>query len=278
MVQQVPTMPTAEYTRFRDMDFGDSTSMQRSVVYLRRTSWGAIFAGAVIAIVTHMMLSLLGAGIGLVTMGNEPQNQPSAGALSTAAGVWMAISALISLFIGGLVAGRLSGVALPMEGILHGLAVWAVTTLFSIYIITTSAASLAGGALSTLGQAAQTPQGQQAIQRATEPGSAGGQGQPGAPGTQNGAANQPRPADNRPLSEQPAGPSTPQGRETARQAGTAAIWAFIAMIIGACAAALGGTLGRRFGGSWDRDTLMRLNRPGGAGAPMTGTAAETRRD
>jgi hypothetical protein len=54
---------------------------------------------------------------------------------------------LISLFIGGYVAGRLAGMPRNAEGILHGILTWSVFTLFSFYLITTAV----GGVFNTVG-------------------------------------------------------------------------------------------------------------------------------
>ena len=63
-----------------------------------RISWGAIFAGAVMALVAQLAFSLLGLGIGASAF-NPYDNNP-AGGLGIGAAIWTLLSVLISLFTG----------------------------------------------------------------------------------------------------------------------------------------------------------------------------------
>src|SRR5574337_881288 len=107
-----------------------------------RISWGAIFAGTVVALVAQVGLSLLGMGIRVI---------PVAGGVGAAAGVWLLLSSIISLFVGGWVATRMSGVLLPIEGILHGLVIWGLSTLVTFYLMTSAFGSLISAAAGALG-------------------------------------------------------------------------------------------------------------------------------
>src|SRR3954447_16227771 len=74
-----------------------------------RISWGAIFAGAIIALATQLVLTLIGAAVGLATLDPATGQNPSGTTLGIGAAVWLVISSLVSLFLGGYVAGRLGG-------------------------------------------------------------------------------------------------------------------------------------------------------------------------
>jgi hypothetical protein len=121
----------------------------------RRVSWGAVFAGMFIAIVTQVLLSLLGFGIGLGTVNIGQETAESAKGLGLGLAIWWVVSALIALFLGGWVAGRLAGIPRRGDGMLHGLVAWAVTTFLSLYLVTTAAGALVGGALNVVGQGIQ---------------------------------------------------------------------------------------------------------------------------
>jgi hypothetical protein len=108
-----------------------------------RISWGAIFAGGIIALATQLVLTLIGTAIGLATLDPATGDNPSGTTLGIGAGVWLVISSLISLFLGGYVAGRLGG---TFNGWLHGLATWAVVTMLTILLLTTAAGGLIGTA------------------------------------------------------------------------------------------------------------------------------------
>src|SRR5215208_8534055 len=108
-----------------------------------RISWGSIFAGAIIALATQLVLTLTGAAVGLATLNPATGETPSGTTLGIGAGVWLVISSLVSLFLGGYVAGRLGG---TFNGWLHGLATWATMTMLTILLLTTAAGGLIGTA------------------------------------------------------------------------------------------------------------------------------------
>lgn len=120
---------------------------------LRRVSWGAVMAGAVTALAVQVLLAMLGTGLGASTIDpTSGSGTPSASSLGVGAAIWWGVSSLLSLAVGGYVAGRLSGVARPGEGGLHGLLTWAVAVLATVYLVGSTAGALmrgAGGVLST---------------------------------------------------------------------------------------------------------------------------------
>jgi hypothetical protein len=116
---------------------------------VRRVSWGAIFAGTVVAMVVQIVLTLLGLGVGLGVV------NPTAGSLSSVgmgAAIWLGVSTLIALFIGGLIAGRLAGMPAKYDGALQGLVVWGLGTLFSLYLATSAVGGAISGLTGILGQ------------------------------------------------------------------------------------------------------------------------------
>ncbi|MFC3125431.1 hypothetical protein ACFOD4_10190 [Pseudoroseomonas globiformis] len=124
-----------------------------------RISWGAIIAGAVVAVTTGLMLNALGAGIGATTIDTAARETPAASSFGIGAAVWMLISNLIGLALGGYVAARLSGTADNTDGTLHGLAVWGTTFLISAVLLGNLVAGMTSfavsGASSLIGGVAQ---------------------------------------------------------------------------------------------------------------------------
>ena len=130
-----------------------------------RVSWGAVIAGAVVALATGLMLNSLGAGVGATTVDAVARGTPSASSLGIGAAIWLLLSNLIGLALGSYVAARLSGTSDNTDGTLHGLAVWGTTFLISAVLLgnlvsgiastaTTGASSLLGGAAQGAGSAA----------------------------------------------------------------------------------------------------------------------------
>jgi hypothetical protein len=108
-----------------------------------RVSWGSIFAGAIIALATQLVLTLIGMAIGLATINPASGGTPSGTALGLGATIWLLLSSLISLFVGGYIAARLGG---TFNGWLHGLATWGLVTMLTIMLLTTAAGGLIGTA------------------------------------------------------------------------------------------------------------------------------------
>ena len=87
----------------------------------QRISWAAIFGGVILVVAVQLLLSLLGAGIGLGTVNTNLGSTPTASSLGIGAGVWWVVSSCIALGLGGYVAAWLAGIEIRFDGVLHGL-------------------------------------------------------------------------------------------------------------------------------------------------------------
>ncbi|MEH3147838.1 MAG: PhnA-like protein [Methylobacterium frigidaeris] len=114
---------------------------------LNSVSWGAVLAGAATALVAQVLINLIGLGIGLSSVTATGGDNPTAQTMSTGAAVWWIGSGIVASAFGGFLAGRLSGRPAGTASY-HGLVSWVATTLVVIYLLTTTAGSLVGGALS----------------------------------------------------------------------------------------------------------------------------------
>ncbi|HEX7050380.1 MAG TPA: hypothetical protein VF188_09280 [Longimicrobiales bacterium] len=115
-----------------------------------RLSWGAVFAGLVVAVVVQVLLSLLGLAIGLGAV-NFQTGQPFAG-IGVGAGIWAVATALISLFVGGLAAGHMAGIVSRFDGIMHGVLVWGLSVILALWALSTGISTLLGGMFGVAGQ------------------------------------------------------------------------------------------------------------------------------
>ena len=123
-------------------------------ILINRVSWGAVFAGVVVALVVQLILNLFGIGIGASTLNPGTGDNPSATGLSIGAGIWWTVSGVIAAFAGGYAAGRLTGQPTESTAGWHGLTTWALTTIVVFYLLTSAVGSIVGGAFSTLTSAA----------------------------------------------------------------------------------------------------------------------------
>ncbi len=119
---------------------------------VRRISWGAIFAGALTALLTLLLLNLLFYGIGISTI-NPASEQNALSGLGTGALIATVISNLVALFLGGYVAGKLAGTPRRFPSLMHGVLTWALLTLFTIYLGSTAIGSLVSGVTGAVGSA-----------------------------------------------------------------------------------------------------------------------------
>ena len=117
-------------------------------IRMTKASWGAIFAGVVVALVIQVLLTMLGVGIGVATLDPGASDNPGASTFSFVAGIWYVLSGLAAAFAGGYIAARMSGRTEPTTGALHGLTTWAFTTLLVLYLLTSTVGSIVGGVFS----------------------------------------------------------------------------------------------------------------------------------
>jgi hypothetical protein len=128
---------------------------------IRHISWSAIIGGIAIALVTMLALNMLGLAVGAATVNPATDATPIEPGLGTAGMIWLAASNLISLFLGGYVAGRMSGLANDTDGAIHGLVTFGAVVLLGLTVATTAVGNLANTVInaaaqtvSTVGQAA----------------------------------------------------------------------------------------------------------------------------
>ncbi|MBA2663619.1 MAG: hypothetical protein H0U74_15120 [Bradymonadaceae bacterium] len=189
----------------------------------KRLSWSAVFAGTVVALVVMLLLNMLGIAIGASAF--DPVGGQDMTGFGIGAGIWWTVAALISLFAGGWVAGRVAGIPERYEAVIHGIVTWGLVSLVTIFMLATTAGNLVGGALGVVGQTLSAVTDSPALSEAIEGQVAEQQAQPG------------------PIID------TQQAQQIGAQASDvvagAAFWAFIALLLGGLLAAIGGAVGGR---------------------------------
>jgi hypothetical protein len=102
-----------------------------------RMSWGAVLAGTAIAVAMSLLLGVVGLALGiggLQVIHNVAQGADTITA-GTGTGLWMIFSTLVSMALGGYVAGRLAGTFSHLDAELHGLTVWALTAMATAILL-----------------------------------------------------------------------------------------------------------------------------------------------
>ncbi len=120
--------------------------------YHDRVRWGPILAGLVVAISAQLVLSGIGAAIGLTTLANSGAPRSNALATGSAVGIWSIISLLISLFIGGWLAARACGPMTRSTALLNGAILWATTLAVSAWLLSSGVSGAFGVLASNAGE------------------------------------------------------------------------------------------------------------------------------
>ena len=128
---------------------------------LSAVSWGAVFAGAAAAAALSLILLLLGTGLGLSSLSPWADEGPSAKALGVGTIVWVTFMQLAASVLGGYIAGRLrtKWVDLQLDEVVfrdtaHGFLAWAVATLFTAALLTSTVSAIISGGVQAGAQVA----------------------------------------------------------------------------------------------------------------------------
>jgi hypothetical protein len=115
-------------------------------------SWAAIIAGAVVAAALSLIMLALGAGFGLSLVSPWSNAGAAVSTVGTIAIIWLIATQVISSGLGGYLAGRLRTRWLSVHNdevhfrdTAQGLVMWAVGVVITVSLLTTAAASMAGG-------------------------------------------------------------------------------------------------------------------------------------
>jgi hypothetical protein len=96
-----------------------------------RVSWGAIAAGAMIALTIYVTLALLGVALGVEAVVRGPNDY-----FGTGAAVYAIFSLLVAMFFGGWAASRLAVGESKLEAVLYGVILWGVLFAGMIWLLT----------------------------------------------------------------------------------------------------------------------------------------------
>jgi hypothetical protein len=110
--------------------------------------WGAVLAGVAVGISVQLVLTLLGIATGLSATDITQGESVGPGPL-----LWAGLSMLIAAFVGAYVAARMTGLKRKVDGVLHGVVSWAVTTLLFAMLATSAGGSLLSGIFSNMNPA-----------------------------------------------------------------------------------------------------------------------------
>ncbi len=129
---------------------GNNRSIKEGVtrrILVPTLRWGAILAGVAAGLSTQLLLAMLGLASGLSLANVSEGVTPGSGTL-----LWSILSLLIAAIVGSYVAGRVSGLSRKVDGMLHGVVTWSVSTLLFIMMATSVGGTLLSGIFYDIGQ------------------------------------------------------------------------------------------------------------------------------
>lgn len=132
------------------------------------TSWGAIFAGAVVSLAVTFVVIAFGTGLGLSVVSPWESSGVSATTFKVGTGLFLIVVAMLSSSLSGYIAGRLRAkwVGVRTDEVFfrdtaHGFAAWASATVIGFALLAAPSASVIGGigsgAMQAAGNAASGP-------------------------------------------------------------------------------------------------------------------------
>jgi hypothetical protein len=128
---------------------------------LSAVSWAAILAGTAGAIALAIVLTSLGAGLGLTSISAWPNSGASATTFTITAGIGLIVVQWLSSALGGFVTGRLrtkwTGVhshEVFFRDTAHGFLSWALATIIGTFLLAAAASSVVGGGVRATSTAA----------------------------------------------------------------------------------------------------------------------------
>lgn len=132
----------------------DTGSVFNSTGPKSAASWGAIFAGALVAVSVSLVLVALGSGLGFASISPWADRGVEASTFAISAVIWLIIVQWISSLLGGYIVGRLRTrwIGTHVHEIFfrdtaHGLVTWALATVVVAAVVAGTVSSGAGGGL-----------------------------------------------------------------------------------------------------------------------------------
>ena len=117
-------------------------------------SWGAIFAGAAGAAALSLILLILGSGLGFSSISPWAGDGVSAKTFGISGILWITLTSLAASGMGGYLAGRLrtrwaatNNDEVYFRDTAHGFLAWAIATLFTAALLTSTIAAVVGGGM-----------------------------------------------------------------------------------------------------------------------------------
>jgi ABC-type transport system involved in multi-copper enzyme maturation permease subunit len=119
-----------------------------------RVSWGAIAAGAMVALTIYIVLTMLGVALGI-----EVAVRRSGSVLGAGAAIYSILALLLAMFFGGWATSRLAVGESKLEAVLYGLILWGVLFIGMVWLLASGIRAGFGGLIGVASGAYATDEG-----------------------------------------------------------------------------------------------------------------------
>lgn len=113
--------------------------------------WGAILASVFCGLALTLLLTAIGAAIGITAADSDNADE-----LSSGVAIWALISTALGTFLGAYIGGSMMRWGARFSSLFHGVTSWSFTLILSIWLGVTAAAGLVGATLQAANAAANT--------------------------------------------------------------------------------------------------------------------------
>ncbi len=113
----------------------------------KQIAWGAIIAGTIVSLGYETLLNFLGIGLGLASLNSK---NPHVFNLESGATIWLVVSGMVSMGIGGWFVGKLSGIPCAFKRGFHGIIAWSLATFLTVMVATAASSAFMGGTFSMI--------------------------------------------------------------------------------------------------------------------------------
>ena len=119
---------------------------------LVKLSWGGLLGGLLVAVGLWLLLTVLGLAVNLTAVDPNDPGQ-SLKSVGVATGIWTVVVWVVALFAGAIVAAYTAPVLDRGRGAIHGVVLWSLATLLSIFLVAGVVRTVVRGAMATAEQA-----------------------------------------------------------------------------------------------------------------------------
>ncbi|MEN6519724.1 MAG: hypothetical protein ABFD46_01025 [Armatimonadota bacterium] len=127
--------------------------VERGILLKDRVRWASVWGGYLVAFALQLWLTVLGFAIFGQGLGAATTS------VTTGLVIWAGVAALIALFVGGLLAARLGGIAGTDNGIYNGVVLWGLSFVILMVLASLGAGGVLGAMLGQTGGGAPTTPG-----------------------------------------------------------------------------------------------------------------------